>query len=646
MNARLLLILVVAMPLAVAAQQGEWTPGTAERVADLAGPDRDGSAFAMDFSDRLLNPVDLNRVKREEELDDIPFLDPTRRASLYIYLVTYGEVLSVYELAAVPGFDSLTLSRIAPFVSIRPKPRVPPPTPGNLVRHGSHSLVMRGERTWPPWPGSVQADNDTTGPVYPGNPWRYYFRYTYHWFDRISAGLAGEKDPGERFFEGAQRLGMDYYAGYVSVSHTGILENLTLGNFRVSFGEGLTIGQGGFGGAGPGFLSDVPPRRGIRATLGMDEVSSLRGAAITLRPGNVDVSAFLSRHPRDGVMAEAESLETMEYAADLSGSGYHRTDTEIERRNKITETVYGGNIGYSLSPGDLFGFRAGVTAVAWHYTPGLAPGERAYERYYFAGSHGYAAGTDIRLRWRRLHFSGEVSSDGQGSCAWLVSLAHQPDPRLKARVVFRDYPRDYRNLFAAAFGRNRPNANERGLFISATWQVVPTLSLEAYLDLFVYPWMKYRMDAPGQGHETALRLSWRQSAFCRATVTFRTAGSPGNETAATVASTRKLVILSRSSLRADLEIDPSQRFRLRTHAEVCYTGSLPGEAGTGYLLWQEARITRASRLESLTVRYMVFDIPSYDSRIYVTEPDVLYGFSSAALQGKGVRACLLARVRL
>jgi hypothetical protein len=44
-----------------------------------------------------------------------------------------------------------------------------------------------------------------------------------------------------------------------------------------------------------------------------------------------------------------------------------------------------------------------------------------------------------------------------------------------------------------------------------------------------------------------------------------------------------------------------------------------------------------------TLHYLLFDIPSYDTRIYVYEPDVLYGYSVPSFEGKGFRCSLMIR---
>jgi hypothetical protein len=59
---------------------------------------------------------------------------------------------------------------------------------------------------------------------------------------------------------------------------------------------------------------------------------------------------------------------------------------------------------------------------------------------------------------------------------------------------------------------------------------------------------------------------------------------------------------------------------------------------------QDIRVKWMHRVEMITFRYALFDIPGYDARIYSYEPEVLYGYSVPAYQGKGMRICLVVKM--
>lgn len=69
------------------------------------------------------------------------------------------------------------------------------------------------------------------------NSVKYAFRYR----DQLYAGLVAEKDAGEPFFALHNRQGYDYYSFYLLLKDCGRLKTLSVGNYRLSFGQGLVI---------------------------------------------------------------------------------------------------------------------------------------------------------------------------------------------------------------------------------------------------------------------------------------------------------------------------------------------------------------------------------------------------------------------
>ena len=66
---------------------------------------------------------------------------------------------------------------------------------------------------------------------------KYSFRYS----DRLYAGVVAEKDAGEPFGALHNRYGYDYYSFYLLLKNCGRLKALAVGNYRLSFGQGLVI---------------------------------------------------------------------------------------------------------------------------------------------------------------------------------------------------------------------------------------------------------------------------------------------------------------------------------------------------------------------------------------------------------------------
>jgi hypothetical protein len=615
-----------------------------EKSAEGPGPEKDYTELGDDLMENALKPVNLNAAK-EEELNRIPFLTPGHRKNLLNYLITYGEVLSVYELQSIAGFDSVLIRKISPFIIISHVSQVPSPTPRNLFRFGRHELLVRFEQQFPGSQAYVSDDSARAidpDSYYPGSPQRYYFRYNFSWLGKIRIGIAGEKDPGEQFFRGAQSKGMDFYTAFLCLNNIGILRNLVIGNFRVSWGQGLTMGSGISLAPAPGFSTPVAMATGIRPASGMNEVSYLRGLAATLKIKGVEISGFASCHPRDATVTLTDSASSQ--AGEISsftGTGYHRTRLELAKRDVIDELVCGANISFSMAPSEQLGFKIGLTGLFYKYSIAINPAVHPYNRYVFRGSQNLNTGFDFQVRYHGVYFFGELSRSLSKGIALLAGTTITPDPRVCINLIYRNYQAGYQNLYANAFGQNSLNANERGIYAAIDATIHARLRLSGYIDIFSFPWLKYRVDTPTHGKEFGLMLVCQASEKTVINFRFYQKNTRSNLTAEEVRNLHRLTENVTRDYRCGIEWVPGSSIMLKTRIELREAGEAFTKNPFGYLVYQEAQIKAFKFLETITCRFALFDVPDYASRIYVYEPEVLYGYSVPAYQGNGMRTCLM-----
>jgi len=615
-----------------------------EKSAEFLETDQDYTEIFDDLMELSRNPVNINKTD-EESVNTIPYLSVPQRKGLLDFLKTYGEVLSIYELQSIPGFDSVLIKKIQPFISISSPSKIPKPTPHNLVRFGHHDLLLRYEQVFPRSRGFLADDSvkvTDQDACYLGSPQRYYFRYTYNWFDKIKIGIAGEKDPGEQFFLGAQSSGMDYYAAYLSLNDLGILKKLIIGNFRVSWGQGLTFGSGLSLGSVPGFQMNIPMAAGIRPGLGMNEGSYLRGLAATLKIKKVEISGFASYHPRDATIVVTDTISsTMDEISSLVTTGYHRNAAELAKRNALTEFICGGNVSISMALSQQLGFKTGITGIYSRFSSSITPKTYPYNQFGFRGNENFNLGLDVQLRYKRFYLFGEVSRSRNRGMAWLTGVTITPDPRICITLIYRNYQPSYQNMFSNAFGQNSLNANERGIYAALSASIHPKFNLSAYLDLFTFPWMKYRVDSPSQGHEFGAMATWLAAGNVMIGIRYYQKNVRGNGPETEDQLTSKLTDFITRSYRFNIDWLIDSRLSLKTRIEVKEAGESALAHRFGYLVYQEASVKSFKWMENITLRFSLFDIPDYASRIYVYEPEVLYGFSVPAYQGKGIRGCMV-----
>jgi hypothetical protein len=280
-----------------------------------------------------------------------------------------------------------------------------------------------------------------------------------------------------------------------------------------------------------------------------------------------------------------------------------------------------------------------VTGIYMKYSASVIPKVYPYNQFGFRGSQNLNVGLDYQLRYRRLYLFGEVSMSRNRGMAWLCGATLTPEPRICVTLIYRNYQPSYQNLLSNAFGQNSLNANERGIFTAINAAIHPKLNLSGYLDLFSFPWLKYRVDAPALGQEFGVALGWQASRNVTVNLRFYQKNTLINEKSEPNQIMPKVCDNLTRSYRINIAWFPNDGVLLKTRIEVKEAGVSSVNSPFGYLVYQEAQIKSLKWMKNLVVRFALFDILDYASRIYVYEPEVLYGYSVPAYQGKGIRVC-------
>ena len=189
-----------------------------------------------ELSNRMQEPVNLN-VATREQLEQFPFLSDIQIEHLLAYIYIHGQMKTIYELQLVEEMDRQTIQYLLPFVCIKAINNEPAFRWKSLLKsaakYGKNELLTRFDI---PFYRRKGYEHTYLGPsVY--NSVKYSFRYS----DRLYAGVVAEKDAGEPFGALHNRYGYDYYSFYLLLKDCGRLKALAIGNYRLSFGQGLVI---------------------------------------------------------------------------------------------------------------------------------------------------------------------------------------------------------------------------------------------------------------------------------------------------------------------------------------------------------------------------------------------------------------------
>jgi hypothetical protein len=269
-----------------------------------------------------------------------------------------------------------------------------------------------------------------------------------------------------------------------------------------------------------------------------------------------------------------------------------------------------------------------------------------YNKFEFRGNYDLNTGFDFQVRYRGTYLFGEIGRGLNGGMAWLTGVMLSPDPRVSVSLIVRDYQPKYQNIYSNAFGQNSLNANEFGIYAAVNAAIHPKVNVSGYFDYFRFPWLKYRVDVPVSGQEFGTVLGWKISWNMMINLRFYQKNNQSNETAEQIRITHTIGTYHTRSYRVGIEWLPVNGLLLKTRVEARESGKASIKHSMGILIYQDLQIKALKWPETLTIRFALFDIPDYNTRIYMYEPEVLYGYSVPAYQGRGMRTCLLLKFGL
>lgn len=591
-------------------------------------------------------PLNLNTATATE-LYELGLLSNYQIGEFLEYREEYGDLLSLYELPWINGWDRRTAWLIEPFVKVAPPAQREKITLKKMLRYGKNEYILRYQRIleeqygYSPATDAELAENPNAR--YLGSPDKLYTRYRYRYSDRISFGVTAEKDNGEEFFGGSQPDGFDFYSAHLYLSDFGVVKQLALGDYQAQFGQGLTFWSGlGFNRKSSYTVSTAQRGGAIGPYTSINENLFLRGAAATVTKGSFDVSLFWSGKGIDGNILDqdADTLDTEEPGVLVSSfqeSGYHRTVSEVADKNSIFQQHYGGNISYNKGRLHL-----GITAVEMLLDGAISPNYRTYSKFRFQGTRNSAVGMDYSYKLRNFFIFGETTRSQNGAIATLNGVNINMNPRLSVNITQRYYAYDFQPVASAAFGESSTIENESGIYLGIELRPFKKWKLNAYIDQFKFPWLSYLTDAPSAGYDFLAQLEFDPNSRISIYLRYRDRLKQMNAREVDEG-LNYLVDVPRRSLRANLSYRAGGGFKFRSRVEFSTYQRGDEPVSNGFLIYQDVIYDVPETPLSLAFRYALFETDTYDSRMYAYENDLRYFFSIPAYSGRGTRVYAMAK---
>lgn len=634
-KAIILALIAVCMSFSqgITAQENGWR----EYVQNLA-EDEVGDAQIEVMYDELSaleqNPYNLNNVTREE-LARFPLLSEDQANALSDFLQKNRPIYTVYELRNVPRLDYNTVALILPFFYVGEAASQKKVTLRQMLQYGKNELQLRGDKMLEKRAGYGNFTDSILqrypNRKYAGEDFYHSVRYSFAYRDRIQAGIVAEKDAGEPFWKEGYSKGYDHYGFHAIVRDMGVLKTLALGDYRLSFGQGLVLNNDF---ATPkSWASAHLIRRTIEPKRHFSTAESgfFRGVASVVQLKKFYLTTFYSFLYRDAHLSKENEITS------FSTDGYHRTPLEISGKNNVKEQVTGANLNYRDK-----NFQMGVSGIYYSFSHPVNPRNEAYNAYSFRGDDNANLGADYSYRYRRFLIGGEVALSSNGAWATLHSLSFRPqNPHFgNLSLSYRYYDKRYQALYAQPFGESG-SQNETAVFFATTLYPTPKLSVTTYVDFIRYPYLRYGVDEPSRAIDFC--TAWRYSFSKYSCFDFRYKLKQ-KEKNAKYPDERMTVVLPyvTHKLRGQYILQTQTGWEFRTIADWAIYQVQYFKRENGWMFSENVGYRGAGKWRC-DAFVGVFKADTYATRLYSYERNIFNTFYMPSFSGKGARWALSAR---
>ena len=633
----LLLCIIISIYLLTAiemnAQKNDWR----NYIEQMAEEDMDETTIENMFEELSFleqNPFNLNVVTREE-LQRFPLISANQANAISDFLEKNRPVYTVFELRNVYMLDFSTVELILPFFYVGEMVQEKQPFKlDEIIKNSRHNLQVRFDKTlnkragYSDFSDSILANYPNR--KYLGEDFYHSMKYSISYRDKFQVGIVGEKDAGEPFWQPNYKKGYDHYGFHIILRGVGKLKTLALGDYRLSFGQGLVLNNDFM--LGKGFMSDnvvkqtTTPKRHFSTA----ESGYFRGAAGVINIKNIDITMFYSFKSIDANVSSDGEITS------FKTDGYHRVPLDMTKRNNTKEQVMGANINYRVNR-----FQIGVSGIHYAYSRMFNPTLRYYNEDYWRGRESMNFGVDYSYRFSKFNFAGETALSQNGTIAHIHTLQYRPSSLASFNVSYRDYPATYQAMYAKAFGEGGSVQNERGLYIGTTFYPVARVTVSMYGDMIRFPTSRYNVQEPSSALDLYAMATYNLSRdnFFEVRYKFKwkdknTKYPDSNTTTVLPYQTNKLRLRYLNTLRSGWYFRTTVDF---ANYQVLY---FPHEFG--YMISQNFGHRGGKRIHGDGF-FGYFNSDTFNSRLYSYERNILSTFYMPSFYGEGFRAALSVR---
>ncbi|HRO45046.1 helix-hairpin-helix domain-containing protein [Agriterribacter sp.] len=579
------------------------------------------------------NRLNLNTANAAE-LSELQLLSALQVNQFMNYRRLLGNLVSIYELQSVPGWDVPLIQKLLPYIALT----VPALTKDKLLKQlngGNHSIALRYSRAIEKAKGYLQ--KDSSGSAYAGDPSRLMLRYKYQYKNLMQYGLTLSKDAGEPLFD--KTAGFDFYSFHFFAGNMGIVKAVALGDYTINMGQGLIHWQGLAFGKGGAVMHIKRQSAVLRPYNSSGAFYFHRGAAVQVEKNKWQGAAFLSLRKLDAKLNKGPAEEE-DFVSSIHTSGYHRTQSERSDYGTLHQLAYGATLKFKKS-----NWYAGLNMIQYHFNRPIQKEAAPYNLYALTGKHHSNYSIDYGFTFKNMHTFGETAIDNNVNIASINGVLVSVHPKASISLLNRSIAKAYQAFYGNAFTASNTVSNEQGLFAGLSLKPAPACNVDLYADVFHFPWLKYRTDAPSYGKDYFIQISYQPSKLTDMYSRYRSRRKSINQkTEANVMN--EVVPFFNRSWRTQVSHRLSKTFSVRHRFELLWYKPEKANEEKGFLAFFDVFYNPPQSRLRINARLQYFESDSYNSRLYAYENDVLYYYAVPVFYDKGTRYYINARYKL
>ena len=652
-------LFALAFPLIVCAQSPVSWEDFIEQILTEDGEDSEQDKDVYEQLEEIhAHPMNLN-VATVEDLLQLPFLSEEQARDIVFYRVMHGPLRSTGELMFIETLSKQDRDYLQLFcyAGESAPSQASHKTKGKLLKNIKNEAVLRTDIPFyykagqQDYPEEVLARYPNRS--YRGDPLHVAFRYALSSMNHLFAGVQMEKDAGER--------GIDYVSGYlmlkdIPTGRRSSIREAIIGNYRTNFGLGLVINTS------VNFGKSMMINRLGRIDQGFSKHSStmetgyLTGAAIRYHYGSFTLSAFGGYNKIDGTFTKDSAG-----ISSLKTDGLHRTPLEYSKRHNLSVINVGGNVHWETKNQNL---QLSAMAVATHYSTPLTPQWNTpfslYRKHNAQGTNFQAYSLAYAWRGNKLRFTGETAlshAEGlpsgygkQTGFATLNSLQYRLNSQNTLTTAIRYYGAKFVSINGKAFGENAQPQNEEGIYLAWNTTMIPGVSLDTYVDLMYFPWLKYSVSQQSYGFDYMVQATFTPNRKSSWFIRYRMNSKQKNaqdeveQKVNPIDQEERETILHynmRHTLKLQHSLSVGKEWTFSTNLNGCLIDFGPNTLEKGFSVGECVRWTKANGKVKLDLSFTYFHTDGYNARIYAYEPSLLYSFGFTSYFYHGIRAITL-----